>query len=105
METSEPPNADVPMAAGAKEHLLPGEEPDSVYVDDAVHWISVYQELLGARHQLLEDLDRGVADSSPEAQRGLDEVDWPALAEQQQQHLRRLAFWRGRLQSLQGNRP
>jgi len=30
-----------------REHLLPGEAPDSDVLDDAEHWSAVYDELIG----------------------------------------------------------
>lgn len=85
------------MASRAKEHLLPGEEPDSVFADDAVHWIDVYQELLG----ITDELHQEVADASAEATQEFEEVDQQRLSQRKQQYLRRLAFWRHRLESLQ----
>ncbi len=36
------------------ESLLPGEDPTSVEVRDAVHWVQVYGELIGMTSALLE---------------------------------------------------
>lgn len=99
VDASEPPAAEDPMASVGQEHLLPGEEPDSVFVDDAVHWISVYEELLG----LTEEFHESRADVSAEATQEADEVDQQALTDREHQYRRRLAFWQQRLRSLQPN--
>ena len=65
MEGTERPPGGVPAASAADEQLLPGEEPDSVYVDDAVHWIGVYKELIRVRKQLLDHLDLPEASREP----------------------------------------
>lgn len=67
-------------------------------------WIGVYQELLREKKRLLEDLDQEVAEMSPDAARELDGVDRQALADAQRRQLRRLAFWRQGLESLQLDR-
>lgn len=62
------------------EPLLPGEEADSEYRDDAEHWIRVYDELLTSAGELARDANGARA----------------ALEAAQERYRRRLAFWRQR---------
>ncbi len=43
---------------GDPNRLLPGEEPATRYVDDALHWEAVYRELLHFKDQLLATASR-----------------------------------------------
>jgi hypothetical protein len=51
--------------------LLPGEDVDPAHLEDADHWVAVYEELIGFLHQSRPDL--------------------PATVER---YRRRLAYWR-----------
>jgi hypothetical protein len=69
-----------------REPLLPGEEADSEYRDDAEHWIRVYEELLASAGELAANANGA---------RG-------ALEAAQGRYRRRLAFWRRRAQERGG---
>ena len=38
--------------------LLPGERPQTLYADDAQHWIQVYTDLLAFNLEMLEGIGR-----------------------------------------------
>lgn len=42
-------------------HLQAGEDVESPYLEDADHWVSVYQELVGFKHDLLREIEEHVA--------------------------------------------
>jgi hypothetical protein len=67
--------------------LLPGEDPSQASAEDAKHWVAVYQELLSVVDGLLAGHEAG--DSG-----GVGE---PALRQQRAHYVRRLTWWRARL--------
>jgi hypothetical protein len=82
------------------ERLLPNEDPDSTYLEDAEHWRSVYDELLDAKASIL-DLTR----TRIEAASGLPVCDELSLDEkvmlaELRRLQRRLRFWTARVAEL-----
>ncbi|MBO0686150.1 MAG: hypothetical protein J2P45_23625 [Candidatus Dormibacteraeota bacterium] len=59
--------------------LLPGERPDTCYLDDAEHWAAVYTEL---------------------TELFLGHPGWESSRQMLDRYERRLAFWRSRLEEL-----
>lgn len=55
-------DADLKRAADHN-RLLPGELPQTLYVDDAQHWIRVYQDLLTFNADMLDGIDRRLSTS------------------------------------------
>src|SRR5258706_16382415 len=51
-----------PMNARAvkADHLLEGEDPDTVFASDVRHWIAVYREMIGFNEELLGRLEAQV---------------------------------------------
>ena len=77
------------------ELLLPGEDPASGEIRDAIHWIQIYGELIGMTSALLERAEptvRGMhqvaANEAGETQR--------LLRAQRRQYEARYDFWRDR---------
>lgn len=70
---------------------LPGEDLDSVALDDIRHWISVYEELAGTLGGLLGQQEGPGADAPAVEQ----------VREQHRQAQKRLRFWQRRLAQLQ----
>jgi hypothetical protein len=65
--------------------LLPGEDPSQASAEDAKHWAQVYQELVTVVDNLLADVRHSTS------------VDMAALSNQRAHYVRRLAWWRARL--------
>lgn len=66
--------------------LLPGEQSDSPYPEDAEHWVRVYEELVSLCERMLEGPPSGrAAGEAAQADRGL-------LEERMAHYRQRLAF-------------
>ncbi len=81
------------------EMLLPGEDPTSGEIRDAIHWSQVYGELIGMTSALLERAEPTVRDMDDHAAaeaRGTQRV----LRAQRQQYQARYGFWRDRATAL-----
>ncbi|MBV8194718.1 MAG: hypothetical protein JOY80_04245 [Candidatus Dormibacteraeota bacterium] len=78
---------------------LPGEDPDSPFLDDAIHWISVYSELLSLKRQLLQRADQVLVGAQADTEREAD-ADRDLLSRQAERYRRRLEFWRRRAKEL-----
>ena len=92
--------ADAASDAVDPERLLPNEDPDSPYLEDAEHWRSVYDELLDAKASIL-DLTRTriEATSAPPVRDELSLDEKVMLAELQRLQ-RRLRHWTARAAEL-----
>ncbi len=88
--------------ASERERLLPGEDPDSPYPDDAEQWIEVYRELLAYKDRLLAVTGATLSQMAEEqaAHREIVETDRTLIAAERERFVRRLGFWRGRLAEL-----
>jgi hypothetical protein len=73
----------VSMIRFGADDLLPGEEPASLFVDDVLHWIAVYTELLTA----VEETVGGFTESAD-------------LLRKHERFSGHLSFWRERLRQL-----
>ena len=69
--------------------LLPGECPQTLYADDAQHWVQVYTDLLAFNLEMLEGIGRRVGPSAPND--GPERSDFELI----KAHVRRLR-WRRR---------
>ena len=81
------------------ESLLPGEDPTSVEIRDAVHWVQVYGELIGMTSALLERSEptvRGMHQDAAAEAGGTQQV----LRAQRLQYQARYDFWRDRATAL-----
>ena len=78
---------------------LPGEDPTSPYVEDAIHWIRVYDELLMFKQRLIQHIDEELQVASPIVARE-GGVDRGLLVAQAGRYEMRLAFWRRRAHEL-----
>ena len=81
------------------EMLLPGEDPASGEIRDAIHWIQVYGELIGMTSALLERSEptvRGMQEAAAIEAGGTQTV----LRAQRQQYQLRYDFWRDRATAL-----
>jgi hypothetical protein len=88
--------ADAALDAVEPERLLPGEEEDSVHLDDAVHWTKVYSELLDFKRSLLTVAEDRIISMNDVARTEVEKTDLKILQAEAQRLERRQAFWRVR---------
>lgn len=81
--------------------LLPNEDPESPYVEDAVHWIRVYSELIGVKESLLERAEQAEHNLTDDAIADL-KVDRRLLGAQLERYKRRHEYWLNRVTELAG---
>lgn len=89
----------------AADRLLEGEDPDSAYVEDAAHWISVYAEILLFKERLVDAAQGGMLQMThPLARKEATEIDLPVLLSERERLRRRLDFWQARQRELSRRR-
>jgi hypothetical protein len=88
--------ADAALDAVEPERLLPGEDQDSVHLDDAEHWASVYSELLDFKRSLLKVAEDRLASMRDAARTEVEETDLKVLQAEAQRLARRFEFWQTR---------
>jgi hypothetical protein len=82
---------------GESEQLLPGENRNSRFRDDAEHWIAVYSEFLRFKQDLLATVEAERAELSDEVAAALSTTVLSQLTRQHDRLRRRLSFWQTRL--------
>ena len=83
------------------DRLLPGEDPRTEQLDDAVHWRQVYQELLDFKRDLLKSTYQRLADlDMNDARAEVRHTDQLVLEAESERFERRLSFWTGRCEEL-----
>lgn len=86
---------------GDPSRLLRGEDPDTEYADDARHWIAVYHELLGFKHEMLRTIEDQVPEISESAREEVLGTDVPLMQAEAERFARRIEFWEERLAMLE----
>lgn len=94
--------ANAALDAVEPERLLPGEEEDSVHLDDAVHWTKVYSELLDFKRSLLTVAEARITSMNDAARTEIEETDLKILQAEAERLDRRQTFWRARAAALMG---
>jgi len=84
------------------ERLLDGEDEQTTYADDAVHWTKVYRELLDFKHSLLNVAEQTVVSMGDDAGGEVRDTDLKVLKAEAARFERRLAFWQLRTNELSG---
>ncbi len=101
---------DVPTHAEAREaaldavaphRLLEGENENTAYAEDAVHWAKVYGELLDFKHSLLSLAEKRAATMDADAEAEVEETDLKVLRAEAARFERRLGFWQAKVTDLQ----
>lgn len=83
--------------------LLEGEEPESMYLEDAVHWIAVYTELVGLKKELIARIGSLTGRMTEDAAQAA-EFDDKLLRAEAARFQSRLDFWVERAQRLTEDR-
>jgi hypothetical protein len=81
--------------------LLHGEDPETTYLDDARHWLFVYEELLGFKHDIIQMTRRRAEELSDGAKEELMGTDIPILEAEERRLAARFEFWHGRVAELE----
>ena len=90
------------MQVSRPDRLLEGEDPRTLFAQDARHWIAVYREMIEFKEGLLSRI-RTLLTSLPAAARQDVMVNDVAMLEDQlQRYTRRLEFWYARQWHLEG---
>ena len=89
------PSVDELRDAIDPEALLEGEDPESPYLEDAVHWIQVYTELVSLKDELLARVDALASGMTDDAVDAAD-IDRRLLEAEADRFRRRLVFWQRR---------
>ena len=87
--------------AGDEGRLLPGEDPRSAHVEDALHWVKVYVELRRLKAEMIGETERERG-RVPEQGQIEVELDLELLRVQSERLDKRLEFWRQRGLELDG---
>ncbi len=98
---TDPPSVDELASQTDPETLLEGEDPDSTEVDDAVHWVTVYGELLTVKVSLIERADQLLEGVSDDAMTEAD-IDQRLLRAEAARFRHRLDYWTHRAKELAG---
>lgn len=84
------------------DRLLEGEDPRTIYKQDARHWIAVYRQMISFKDELLHRT-RAEADRLPQAgRRDVMENDVAFIESQLSRYQRRIEFWFDRQWELEG---
>jgi hypothetical protein len=83
--------------------LLPSEDPNTRYVEDAVHWIRVYGELIAVKAVLLERAEQAFRGLTEDAVADLA-IDQRLLRAQMERYKTRHDYWLNRVTQLAGTR-
>jgi hypothetical protein len=84
------------------DRLLEGEDPRTLFPQDARHWIAVYREMIGFKEDLLARIRTLLAGLPAPARYDQMDKDLGVLDEQLQRYRRRLEFWYARQWHLEG---
>jgi len=84
--------------------VLEGENLETVFVEDAIHWASVYEELIDFKGRLLGEMGRNLPQLPQVAATEIKTVDMAITERQMNRYKHRLKFWQTRLSQLDGQR-
>ncbi len=101
MVSSSAGGSTIPHSANP-DRLLEGEDPRTVFSQDARHWIVVYREMIDFKEGLLRRIRTFMSGLPLAARQGVMESDVSMLEDQLQRYIRRLEFWYGRQWHLEG---
>lgn len=87
------------------DRLLVGENPDTTYLDDAAHWVTVYSELLAVKRDLLATSEEHLGSMDADGRQEVASTDLVVLDTEMKRFSRRLEFWRERCRELGGSAP
>jgi hypothetical protein len=86
--------------AADPERLMSGEDPATPYLDDAVHWLGVYGELIDFKHELIGVTKERLAHLTVSAREELTGTDLVLLQAELERLQKRRDFWQKKTQEL-----
>ncbi|HEY6471211.1 MAG TPA: hypothetical protein VI434_15770 [Candidatus Dormibacteraeota bacterium] len=97
---SDPPDedeaTDAALDAVEPDRLLPGEDERTPHMDDALHWMKVYSELLDFKRRLLVVTDERLVAMGDAARAEVEDTDLKVLKAEADRLERRFDFWTAR---------
>jgi DNA-directed RNA polymerase subunit F len=81
---------------------MSGEEPSTMRLSDAIHWMEVYEELIRVKDDLIETAVSRLATLAPESSDEIRGSDLVLLQAERARFEARLAFWKNRHRELEG---
>lgn len=88
------------LEGAAPDRLLDGEDPETLQLHDADHWIRVYQDLLNFKRQLLATAHEIVPGLDDAARDEVGKTDLIAMDAEASKFQRRVQFWQRRRDEL-----
>jgi DNA-binding response OmpR family regulator len=85
-----------------RDRLLEGENPMTMYKQDARHWIAVYRQMISFKDELLTRIRAQVGTLPPQGRRDVMENDVSIIEIQLDRYRRRIEFWYARQWELEG---
>jgi hypothetical protein len=82
--------------ASDPDRLMNGEDPETLRLDDAIHWMRVYEELISVKDDLVDTATGRMESLPPEASEEIRHSDLVLLAAERKRFERRLGFWKAR---------
>src|SRR5438094_5626688 len=86
------------------DRLLEGENPSTTHLEDAVHWVQVYEDLLAFKRRLQQSAGEATPEMEEIAREEVGKTDMTILAAETARLERRLRFWRERADELRDRR-
>src|SRR5579863_9332097 len=87
---------DAALDAVEPDRLLPGEDERTPHMDDALHWMKVYSELLDFKRRLLIVTDERLVSMGDAARAEVEDTDLKVLQAEADRLERRFDFWTAR---------
>jgi len=84
------------------DRLLEGENPSTMFTQDARHWIAVYRQMITFKDQLLARIRAHVGTLPPAGRQDVIDNDVAVLEVQLMRYRRRIEFWYARQWELEG---
>ena len=88
--------------APGPDRLLEGEDPNTLFAQDARHWIAVYREMIQFKEGLLARVDQQLKRLPREGRSDVIDNDISLITNQLERYRRRLEFWYSRQWDLEG---
>jgi hypothetical protein len=102
-ETSQSEDERAALEQVQPDRLLAGEDEGTRHLDDAMHWVKVYSELLEFKRSVLATTEEHVVTMDADASVEVQQTDLKALHAEALRFERRLVYWRIRTAALEAD--
>lgn len=82
------------------DRLLDGEDPDTEFAEDALHWVQVYSELVQFKERVVQTAHSSLDGARTEVVAEVRDTDLAVLAAERLRLRRRLSYWEERYAEL-----